>query len=304
VTAGAHHEVVTTRSGARAIRDLATGELMHPTVGPLVEAEELYVAPARLAQRLAGESDSSLGGSSPPLVVLDVGLGAGSNAIAAWKRSEHATARSRRLEIVSFDCTPSAMELALADENPASFGFEPGAVAAARELLAKGASRTARTSWRLVLGDLLVTLRGEPAAEADVVFWDPFSPRANPSLWTVGAFAEVRRLCRAGATLHTYSAATATRSALLLAGFAVGVGSATGQKEQTTMAALRLSDLDRLLDRRWLDRLRRSSAPFPPDAPAGAFDLIAALPQFAGSESADVCAARARSQASVPRRVG
>lgn len=302
MTAGARHEVVTTRSGARAIRDLATGELMHPTVGPLVEAEELYVAPSRLAHRLTGDPDSHLGGSRPPLVVLDVGLGAGSNAMAAWKRSERGAASTRRLEIVSFDCTTSAMELALSDEHPASFGFEPDAVAAARELLASGASRTARTSWRIVLGDLLVTLRGEPEGGADVVFWDPFSPRANPSLWTVAVFAEVRRLCRAGATLHTYSAATATRSALLLAGFAVGVGSATGQKEQTTIAALSLSDLDRPLDRRWLDRLRRSSAPFPSDAPAGAFDRIATLPQFEARESADVCAAR--SQASVPRRVG
>ena len=37
-------EVVTTRSGARAMRDCATGELMHPVVGPLVEAETLYEA--------------------------------------------------------------------------------------------------------------------------------------------------------------------------------------------------------------------------------------------------------------------
>jgi queuine tRNA-ribosyltransferase len=34
------------------------------------------------------------------------------------------------------------------------------------------------------------------------------------------------------------------------------------------------------LDRRWLERLARSAAPFPADAPTDAFARIAALPQF------------------------
>ncbi len=51
---------------------------MHPVVGPLVEAERLYVGPSRLRERLVD-------GAKDPLVLLDVGLGAGSNAIAAWR---------------------------------------------------------------------------------------------------------------------------------------------------------------------------------------------------------------------------
>ena len=44
-------------------------------------------------------------------------------------------------------------------------------------------------------------------------------------------------------TLFTYSASTATRVALLLAGWAVGVGAAIGDKRQTTAAAVRAEDL-------------------------------------------------------------
>lgn len=134
-----------------------------------------------------------------------------------------------------------------------------------------------------MLGELPATLAGEPEASADVVFWDPFSPRANPTLWTMEAFAAVRRLCRPGATLHTYSAATATRSALLLAGFAVGWGEATGEGKQTTTAAMSADDLERPLDPRWLARLARSSAPFPPDAPADALARVTALSQFSAT---------------------
>ena len=70
-------EIVVTRGGARAVRDRATGEVMHPVIGPRAEAESLYVAASRLRERLH-DSDSSA------LVLLDVGLGGGSNAIAAW----------------------------------------------------------------------------------------------------------------------------------------------------------------------------------------------------------------------------
>ena len=53
---GASHEIVRTRGGALAMRSLADGEVMHPGVGPLVEAEQLYVRQSRLRERLvAGE---------------------------------------------------------------------------------------------------------------------------------------------------------------------------------------------------------------------------------------------------------
>ena len=119
------------------------------------------------------------------------------------------------------------------------------------------------------------------AVRADIVFWDPFSPRANPSLWTVAAFAALRRCAGPRCTVVTYSASTATRVALLLAGFAVGVGDAIGAKAQTTMAAVDVADLARPLNRRWLERLSRPDAPLPTDAPHDAAARVAALPQFA-----------------------
>ena len=262
-------EVVVTRGGARAVRDPDTGEVMHPVVGPLVEAASLYVGPSRLAERLEGDG--------PPLVLLDVGLGAGSNAAAAWRVSA-ARRGGRRLHIVSFDRTTAALALAL--EHGADFGLDGDSGAAARELIRGGASERDHTRWELVLGELPATLAAA-GADADIVFWDPFSPRANPELWTAAAFTALRRHCRAGATVHTYSAATATRAALLLAGFAVGVGAATGAKAQTTAAAVDAADVDAPLDRRWLERLSRSTAPLPIDAGDDAFDRIRGCPQFA-----------------------
>lgn len=265
------HEVVTTRGGARAVLDRATGEVMHPVVGPIVESTRLYVGPSRLAERLSVPGPG-------PLVLLDVGLGAGSNAIAAWQVAHAPREAARELVIVSFDRTLDALRLALA--HPADFGLEGAGGEAARGLLERGEHATERVRWSFVGGELPASLGSVPEGSADVVFWDPFSPRANPGLWTAAAFGALRPLCRTGCTVHTYGGATSTRSALLLAGFAVGLGEPIGEGKQGTCAAVDVADLDRPLDVRWLERVRRSSAPLPVDAPADALDRIERCAQF------------------------
>jgi queuine tRNA-ribosyltransferase len=70
------------------------------------------------------------------------------------------------------------------------------------------------------------------------------------------------------------------RSALLLAGFHVGIGEKIAEGKFGTYAALQRQALHQPLDLRWLARLARSSAPFPKDAPADALDRIRRMPQF------------------------
>ena len=214
-------------------------------------------------------------------MVLDVGLGAGSNALAARTVARALGANARHLAVVSFERSLAALELCLQPAHAADFGFDDESAGAARALLAAGVHTSAHTTWRLVLGELPATLDAQPAGFADVVFWDPFSPRADPALWSMRAFAALHRVCRAGATVHTYSGATAVRAAMLLAGFAVGAGGRTDNLRETTIASVDVADLSAPLDRRWLERLARSSAPFPADAPPDALARIAACPQFA-----------------------
>jgi queuine tRNA-ribosyltransferase len=258
-----HQLVRTGEHGVLAVRDLATGEVMHPGVGPRVEAEQLYVGQSRLRERLA---------AAGTLCVFDVGLGAGSNALAA-----RAVADVGQLELVSFERDLGALELALGE--PAAFGLDGEAGEAARALLAQGVHESTHVRWRLRRGELLEALAHEPL-RAEIVFWDPFSPKANPALWTVAAFAAMRRVAAEQATLYTYSASTATRVALLLAGWAVGVGDAIGGKAQTTAAAVRVQDLARPLDRTWLRRVALPGAPLPSDAGADVPARLARLDQF------------------------
>ena len=266
------HVVIRTRKGVVAMRDLDAGEVMHPGVGPLVEAEQLYVRQSRLGERLRATQGRNL-------VLFDIGMGAGSNALAARTESERAPASAARLELVSFECDLGALALALT--QPADFGLEGESGAAARALLAHGRHETERTLWRLWQGDLRDALASETHL-ADIVFWDPFSPKANPDLWTIAAFTAVRRVAQARCTLFTYSASTAVRGALLLAGWAVGLGQSIGEKAATTAAAVVPADLERPLDASWLTRLSRPDVPLPLDAPADFAARIAELSQFGG----------------------
>jgi hypothetical protein len=88
--------------------------------------------------------------------------------------------------------------------------------------------------------------------------------------------------------LPTYSRSTLLRVTLLLAGFFVGAGHATGEKEETTLAANTPALIGKPLDRAWLSRARRSTSAEPLREPlyrqrplsTETWDQLLAHPQF------------------------
>lgn len=267
-----------------AVHACAAGETWHPVAGPADEARTLYVEGLRLRERLAE--------AAGPLVVWDVGLGAGGNALAVL----HALAgRPGEVVLVSFDRTRAG--LAFAGRHAAELGYFTGFEDAVDALLKEGLATVMRGSfradWRLVEADFPTWLdsaaaAGVPAPHA--VCFDPHSPAKNPEMWTLRVFAALRRRCgpaRRGA-LATYSRSTRVRVALLRAGFYVGAGPAVAGKEETTLAATVPELAGALLGARWLARARRSHAAEPlteaayRQAPLAAATLAAleAHPQF------------------------
>ncbi len=89
-------------------------------------------------------------------------------------------------------------------------------------------------------------------------------------MWTAPLFANLYRLLdpQRPCALATYSRSTLLRATLLVAGFFVGAGHATGEKEETTIAANTLALIAEPLDRRWLGRARRSTSAEPLAEPA------------------------------------
>lgn len=256
--------LITLRSGSRAVQQLDHGEVMHPSMGPWAEAQRLYVEGTQLVARLSEAS-------SEPFVVWDVGLGAGTNASAvltaakSLRDERRAQGLSTRpLVVRSFEFDTDAFELALGDTEGFSY-LQPWAHASAG-LLANGRYREGGTEWLLERGDFDGWIQShEPASEpaANLVLFDPFSPKANPALWTRSVFQRLHRFCAEDCTVATYSASTRTRVSMLLGGFFVGAGPSTGDKGETTVGATRLSSLEQPLGSRFVERWERSSARAP-----------------------------------------
>ena len=253
-------ELITLKSGARAVRHLGHGEVMHPGVGPWEEANHLYVKQTGLQELI------SLKGTRRPgekaLRILDIGLGAASNAVAALTCAREVGAGRRRgVEVVSLEHDLAPLRLAL--DDPEGFDFLVPFADAARTLIKDGFWEGEGLQWRLLTGDAMHKLQ-EVGKDFELVFQDPFSPDQNPSLWTVDWLQRVRALAHPdGMQLVTYSSATPTRVSLLLAGYFVGAGVSTGMRGETTIASTKLELLRQPLQHRWLKRWERSSARSP-----------------------------------------
>jgi queuine tRNA-ribosyltransferase len=248
---------------------------MHSVNDPAVEAYRLYVDQAGIIEELNK--------SEEPLVIWDVGLGAATNAMACIRKLEELGEFTREVKIVSFERDLDPLRLV----TTYPYLFDHVKHRAPHVVLRKGVWRSSLVplEWSLHEGDFMQTLAEAPAP--DIIWYDPFSYKVDTPLWSIDAFQSVLAATRGKATrLYTYSASTAVRSTMLVAGWFVGKGLGTGPKSETTAAyspTARESGLARnLLDHTWLTRWERSDARQPIGAAGGGYaERITAHPQFA-----------------------
>ena len=242
--------LVTVASGARSLRSVEHGETFHPVVGPMAEARGLHVAESRLVER-AERGDG-------PFVIWDVGLGAAANAVAVLEVLS-GPEQARDIELHSFDSTPEPMEFAV--RHAGELGYLSAWLRPVEALLANGVAQVGRVRWLFHRGDFGDFVRAPAVPAPRAILYDPYSPAANPGMWTLGHFTRLRRCLdpRSPCTLTSYSRSTAVRVTLLLAGFFVGQGGAVGEKDQTTVAATHRELLADPLGVEWLGRVRRST---------------------------------------------
>jgi tRNA U34 5-methylaminomethyl-2-thiouridine-forming methyltransferase MnmC len=256
---GNGYQLVKLTNGTQSLHSLAYGETFHPVIGPVAEAEALYVKQLRLRERLQSHTGD--------FVIWDVGLGAAANPLTVLRAAKELPTS---IQIVSFDNTTEPLEFAL--KNAAALGYLSGYETHLQALLTRRHSQFAsgvhRVDWRFHLGDF-PSLLTQPAAptwpKPDAILFDAFSPAKNPAMWSLPLFTKLFQLLdpHRPCALPTYSRSTIMRVTLLLAGFYVGVGHATGEKEETTIAANTLDLISEPLNLRWLDRARRSHSAEP-----------------------------------------
>jgi tRNA U34 5-methylaminomethyl-2-thiouridine-forming methyltransferase MnmC len=239
-------EIVTVQDGVCSIRSREFGETFHPVIGPMAEARALHVAGARLRERPQVMKEA--------FAVWDVGLGAAANALAVIEAAE-----GKLVELHSFDRTKAPLAFAL--KHADQLGYLAAHRPAVESLLSTGRATAGTVDWVFHSGDFIETLNSANVPAPHAILYDPYSPATNPDMWTLEHFTNLHaRLDPARSCLLTnYTRSTAVRVTLLLAGFFVGRGPATGEKMETTVAANAPALLEQPFDREWLDRVSRST---------------------------------------------
>lgn len=281
-TAG--YRLVQLAQGVYSVHSLAYRETFHPVVGPEAEARALYVPQLRFWERGSDFPDE--------FVIWDVGLGAAANAVTMLRATQ--TKRSG-IRLVSFDRTLEPLEFALQHVTELSYlsGFESRLRELGQTHSIQYCDGSQKVQWNLHLGDFPALIANSIPGqypEPQVIMFDAFSPATNPEMWTLPLFRNLFGLLAPGrpCLLPTYSRSTLLRVTLLLSGFFVGVGHATGEKEETTIAANTLELIEEPLDRRWLMRARRSNSAEPMREPvyrqqplsADSWEKLQQHPQF------------------------
>jgi hypothetical protein len=276
------YKIVQLANGTYSIHSLAERETFHPVIGPIAEAQALYVKQLKLRERLAEHSGE--------FVIWDVGLGAAANVLTVLRETKDIPSDVR---IISFDHKIAPLEFAV--NHAENLGYFSGYEAPVRELIQNGrvhfANHKQTVNWEFHLGDFPTLLRRSRGDEAltkknksepphvgsygiiapapHAILFDAFSPAKNPAMWTLPLFTNLFRLLepKKPCAMPTYSRATMLRVTLLLAGFFVGIGHATGEKEETTIAANTMDLLDEPLEKKWLERVRNSKSAEPMHEP-------------------------------------
>ena len=209
-------------------------EHYHSTFGAFEEAQWIYI-------ERGFDAVQALLPAATPLRVLEMGFGTGLNAVLTLR----AAARARRpVRYTGVEVYP------LPPETIAELGYAArlGAEAAGYETL----HALPWAAWRPALPFTAVSPYFQarkvkalfetvdwPAQAFDLIYYDAFSPRVQPELWTEDVAARLYRALAPGGRLVTYCAQGRWKKNLQAAGFTLNMLPGPGGKREITAAEKR-----------------------------------------------------------------
>lgn len=187
------------------------GETFHSRQGARSEA----------LAKFAQATDLAIKAQQKQLRLLDVCYGLGYNTAAALE-TIWAVNPACQVDVYGLELDATVPQAAIAPSFTAA--WSPVVQTSLREIALNRRSTTAHLNATLLIGDARQTLRSlcQSGFQADAIFFDPFSPRCCPQLWSVEFFAFVARCLQPNGKLATYSRSAAVRAAMQLAGLNLG----------------------------------------------------------------------------------
>ncbi|MEP0870838.1 MnmC family methyltransferase [Trichocoleus desertorum AS-A10] len=153
--------------------------------------------------------------------LLDVCYGLGYNTAAALETIWTANPNCQ-VEVYGLELDATVPQAAIAP--PLIESWSPAVQTILIALAQEREYKSDRLQAKLLIGDARQTIQSLANFEfqADAIFFDPFSPRRCPQLWTVEFFTQVVNCLAPTGKLATYSRSASVRSAMQAAGLCIG----------------------------------------------------------------------------------
>lgn len=206
-----------TKDGSETFYNEEAKQCYHSISGGIEEALKKHVKPARV------KNIAKTGG----LKILDICFGIGYNSAVAIDEALKANPDCK-IEIVAIEKDPEIIK-EIIKLNPKIENYWMIKKSINKQKLPEN------INIKLMIEDLRTALL-KITGDYDVVFFDPFSPKANPELWTEKIFTVVYNLMKLGSRLTTYSCSSKVRVNMARAGFQVKDGPVVGRRAPSTIA--------------------------------------------------------------------
>ena len=204
-------KLVKTKDGSFTAYSEVAGEYYHTISGAIEEAFEKHV--------------NALGIENG-MHILDFCFGLGYNSIAACKG--HAN-----LQIIALENDIIIMEAMRDIEIPEILKTEYDFF---RNIAESLDITDNNNRIQILLGNALQRIDELPSGIFNRVFFDPFSPKKQPEMWSEEIFQKIYNKMKIGAKLSTYSCAKQIRKNMISAGFKVMDGPVVGRRSPATIA--------------------------------------------------------------------
>ena len=207
-----------TEDGSHTLFSEMAGQTYHSSHGAVQESRHIFISqlPIKSGQLVDGDV----------LSVLEIGFGTGLNALltACWAKENGV-----RVEFSTIELYPLERSVYCELNYGGLFGCEELFLrlheaewdAGLQPVIAEFAINKNKRDIVEWLDSRQSTVNSQQLGLYDVVFFDAFSPEAQPELWTEDVFRDVYGLMKEGGVLTTYCAKGDVRRAMLAAGFRV-----------------------------------------------------------------------------------
>lgn len=185
------------------------------TVGAIQEALKKYVEPLNIQKGMK---------------VLDFCFGLGYNSIALLSKCKD-------VEIVGIEIDKKILDKILKIDKIDGYDDELRIIKDVVRLGFEGKDyENSNLKIKLIIDDIKKAIKKLEDNYFDAILFDPFSPKKEPTLWSLDVFSEMFRVMKADGRLTTYSCARIVRDNMKEAGFKVIDGPILGRKSPGTIA--------------------------------------------------------------------